>query len=371
MSYWWDTLDEEKYWVEITDRRDIGRDLNCPQTDDRGKPEGSYSLIKAIKPGDVVFHYSTRKQRIEGASVAGGPLEERATTWIAHGRLARLKPIQVQRPGWWLPIYGFSEAKQKLTLAEVRQPGDQAWIYQWIHSKAVDIQNRRNAGERKLQKAIAAPFQRYGGYTLRAQQGYLTKMPVDFINRWTKLSDTVDALSTQQEQLSVLAEVYPFEEAIGSLDGVFVAKSAADYEVEIKSATQRRTRKHEKLVNEAATILTSLGASVSSPHPIDLFITSPVRVIVEAKIGFPTPRYAIRHALGQLHEYRYFLKHFGAKLCVLLEQKPDDALIAYSEIELQLLVAWVNDGVLNCGPSTKRIFTDSGMVFDSQNQLTT
>jgi hypothetical protein len=87
MSYWWDKLDEEKYWVEITDRKDIGKDLNCPQADDRGSPEGSYSLIKAIKPGDIVFHYSTKKQRIEGASVAGGPLEERTTTWIPHGRV--------------------------------------------------------------------------------------------------------------------------------------------------------------------------------------------------------------------------------------------------------------------------------------------
>jgi hypothetical protein len=187
-------------------------------------------------------------------------------------------------------------------------------------------------------------------------------MPVDFINRWTKLSDTVDALSIQQEQLSVLAEVYPFEGAVGSLDGVFVPKSAADYEVEIKSVTQRRTRKHEKLVNEAATILNSFGAIVSSPHPIDLLISSPVRVIVEAKIGLPSPRYAIRHALGQLHEYRYFLKHFDAKLCVLLEQKPDDALIAYAEIELQLMVAWMREGVFDCGPSTKRTFSDSGLV---------
>ena len=362
MSYWWDKLDEEKYWVEITDRKDIGCDLNCPQTDDSGKPEGSYSLIKTIKPGDVVFHYSTRKQRIEGASVAGGPLEERVTTWIPHGRVGRLKPIHAQRPGWWLPIYGFSEAQDKLTLAEVRQPDDKDWIYQWIHSKELEIQSRRKSGERKLQKAIAAPFQRYGGHTLRAQQGYLTKMPVDFINRWTKLSDTVDALSTEQEQLSVLAEVCPFDEAVGSLDGVFVPKSAADYEVEIKSGTQRRTRKHERLVNEAATILTSLGAIVSSAHPIDLLIFSPLMVIVEAKIGFPNARYAIRHALGQLHEYRYFLKHFGAKLCVLLDQKPDDALIAYAEIELQLMVAWVSDGVLAVGPSTKKILTDSGMI---------
>lgn len=115
-------------------------------------------------------------------------------------------------------------------------------------------------------------------------------------------------------------------------------------------------------MNEAATILASLGATVSSPHPIDLLISAPVKVIVEAKIAFPTARYAIRLAVGQLHEYRYFLKHPGTKLCVLLEQKPDDALIAYVENELQLMVAWVSDGALSCGPATAAAFSVSGIT---------
>lgn len=85
-------------------------------------------------------------------------------------------------------------------------------------------------------------------------------------------------------------------------------------------------------------------------------------MIVEAKIALSNPRYAIRHAVGQLHEYRYFLKHPGAKLCVLLEKEPDDALIAYVENELELMVAWVSDGVLSCGPSTQAALSLSGIT---------
>jgi hypothetical protein len=35
-KHWWTGLTEESYWCEITDRSDIGADLRCPQTDERG-----------------------------------------------------------------------------------------------------------------------------------------------------------------------------------------------------------------------------------------------------------------------------------------------------------------------------------------------
>src|SRR5690242_16555378 len=88
-AYWWDSSPRERFWVEITDRKDIGADLHCPQTNDEGKFEWSYSLINHIMPGDIVFHYSTRTKRFEGASVASGPVEERTVYWLAHGTTKR------------------------------------------------------------------------------------------------------------------------------------------------------------------------------------------------------------------------------------------------------------------------------------------
>jgi len=66
MAWWWEASDEEKFWCEITDRRDIGSDLKCPQTDDAGRDYWSYFLIQAVWPGDIVFHYSTRTRPFVG-----------------------------------------------------------------------------------------------------------------------------------------------------------------------------------------------------------------------------------------------------------------------------------------------------------------
>jgi hypothetical protein len=73
MSYRWDQQADERFWCEITDRRDLGSDPKCPQRRENGKPDWSYNLINEVWPGDVVFHYSTRAQRIEGASVKRHP----------------------------------------------------------------------------------------------------------------------------------------------------------------------------------------------------------------------------------------------------------------------------------------------------------
>ena len=43
----------EIYWVEITDRNDIGMDLNAPQRRDDGGEFWGYSLILEPRDGDV------------------------------------------------------------------------------------------------------------------------------------------------------------------------------------------------------------------------------------------------------------------------------------------------------------------------------
>ena len=58
MANWWDELPDERYWCEVTDRPDIGADLKSPQADESGKKQWSYSLLREVWPGDIVFHYS-------------------------------------------------------------------------------------------------------------------------------------------------------------------------------------------------------------------------------------------------------------------------------------------------------------------------
>ena len=62
--------------------------------------------------------------------------------------------------------------------------------------------------------------------------------------------------------------------------------------------------------------------------------------------------FAVREALGQLHEYRYLCGPHEAALCILLDRSPDRATIRYVEDHLGLLVAWVADGAVFGGTKT-------------------
>ncbi len=57
LNTWWDDEPDERYWLEITDRSDLGADLLAPQVDDAGRPYWSYNLVTEVRQGDVVLHW--------------------------------------------------------------------------------------------------------------------------------------------------------------------------------------------------------------------------------------------------------------------------------------------------------------------------
>lgn len=54
---WWASRPEQKFWLEVTRREDLGVNLKAPQTDEQGQAFWSYSLIREIREGDIVYHY--------------------------------------------------------------------------------------------------------------------------------------------------------------------------------------------------------------------------------------------------------------------------------------------------------------------------
>jgi hypothetical protein len=359
MTYWWDSDPTERYWVEITDREDVGKDLHCPTAKANGKKDWSYELIKEVQPGDIVFHYRTRQRAFIGASVVGTPLRDVVDIWIPHGRVGRLKTTHEARPGWLLPIFKHIKSNHPLTLSKLRAHNEKDWIYDWIYTKEKEIAARRKSGERSLQKPVAAPFQRYGKKSgqniLRGNQGYLTKMPLDFIGRWPELSLLVDELSEEQEKLDAARETADLGNEVTE-PGPFVLRNATDYFAFVSARVERRSRKHEALVNRTAIWLQNAGATVELQFPIDLLITAPVKIIIEAKIvSSEKPIFAVRQAVGQLHEYRYFLEHRNALICILLDSSPGEDLIRYVEQELNLLIAWDSGEGMKFGASTKQV----------------
>jgi hypothetical protein len=113
----------------------------------------------------------------------------------------------------------------------------------------------------------------------------------------------------------------------------------------------------------AGEILQALGAKVSTPHPIDLLIEAPAKVIVEAKtVGTGSCGFAIRQAVGQLYEYRHFLRHYDASLCILLDRPPDSPFLTYTEEVLGLNLLWLQDSQLAAGPKSAKSFSEIGVT---------
>lgn len=345
VTRWWSGDPTESYWCEITDRDDIGGDLKCPQRRENGAVDWSYSLVTEIVPADIVFHYSTAAAAFVGASVAGGPLEERSIGWRPKGTSGRANlDDRARRPGWWLPLFSYRAAVDPLTLRELQRPAERGWIKEWTESM-------RERG------SVASPFQLYGATTdrpsLRAAQGYLAKMPRLFVERWPQLASMADALAVQQADMENGLDREP---RIVTRDGTsaFAPKSDTDYIATIRGGVQRRSRSHERLVRLAGEALQRAGAIVSTPHPIDLLVTTPLPIIVEAKtVGSGAVGHAVRQAVGQLHEYRYFIGPREAALCVLVDAEPGIELQEYVEGELGLLLLWHDGKTLLSGPRTR------------------
>ena len=238
---------------------DVGADLKCPQTDETGTAYWSYGLIRAVWPGDLVFHYSTVTKEFVGASVAGGPLEERPITWVPHGTSGRAGARVARdqgRPGWWLPLYEYKPAHEPLRLEELQAPDEQDFIRRWIAA-------RQDGGK------AYAPFQCYPG-RLRAAQGYLTKMPRAFVERWPKLARLEEELAPVEDAMGSLASFYPAPSSRPGIAGEFRPRDSSPYEALVRGGLQRRSRNHERLVEHLAEFLSTRGAAVSNPHPLDL-----------------------------------------------------------------------------------------------------
>ncbi len=89
MKKWWAGLTGEHYWMEITERNDLGADLNAPLADEKGKQNANYALVREAEDGDIVFHLDKHRKAIVAHSVVRGPAWEDQVVWGARGASAR------------------------------------------------------------------------------------------------------------------------------------------------------------------------------------------------------------------------------------------------------------------------------------------
>lgn len=183
INAWWAEKPEENYWMEITDRDELGNDVTAPQWNGAGREEWSYILVTYVKPGDIVFHWHKTlagEPALVGWSEAVGPLSTSSMDWLAHGTRGRARGRASHVPTWTMELGGFTELDAPLTLRELNARREDVLA-------AISATARRNPG------SVYAPFYDYGGRALRAQQAYLTKMPANLVTLLARFSDLAGA----------------------------------------------------------------------------------------------------------------------------------------------------------------------------------
>jgi hypothetical protein len=170
VNTWWAGDPRQRFWLEITDRPDIGVDLHCPQRDAAGNRNTGYSLIWWVEPGDVVFHYSLNERAIVAWSRVAGGVTEAPTVWLSHrGETRRRLQVARAQPGWWLDLDGPFPLERPLTLAELRERGDDV-------RAVLEQLKSAHAG------SLYFPFFFWGGNELRPMQPYLNKLPAELVD---------------------------------------------------------------------------------------------------------------------------------------------------------------------------------------------
>lgn len=183
MNRWWLNLAAERYWLEATDRDDIGVDLHAPETDESGKPNWRYTLFKEAQIGDVVLHYDKRSEEngIVGWSVVAGPPVSAPITWAARGSYAREKGIKPhERPGFIVPLNNLQKLSTPLTLERIRasEAGLRALV--------LNLQHRYGT-------PLYFPFELSNKRPIRLLQGYAFKLPRSFIDLFPNLAGVAPA----------------------------------------------------------------------------------------------------------------------------------------------------------------------------------
>ena len=166
INAWWSADPRQRFWLEITDRPDVGVDLHCPQRGSDGKRSSGFSLIWWVSPGDIVFHYSLTHDGITSWSRAAGPVTEAPTIWRPHRSTTRRRIQQpVPQPGWWLDLDGPFPLQQPLTAAELA-----------THQDDIRVVLRELEGRHR--GSLYFPFFWWAGRQLRPMQYYLNKLPL-------------------------------------------------------------------------------------------------------------------------------------------------------------------------------------------------
>jgi hypothetical protein len=151
---WWESSLEEKFWVESTDRTDIGRNLLAPISTNAGQ-----KLVAFVEDGDVIFHYYQPTKSIVAFSVANGFPKIDEIRWPDR----KMSEIS---PAYKIELINYTELDEPITLKQ-------------IQDNQSSIRTIKSVLDKKYEgKSLYFPFQIPKEKVIQPAQGaYLSKMP--------------------------------------------------------------------------------------------------------------------------------------------------------------------------------------------------
>jgi hypothetical protein len=185
---WWEEDSEQRFWIEITGRLDLGADLHSPKFGSNDKTSHGYESMTHVKSGDIVLHYwqqSGQEPSIVAFSFVTTEANDSTIFWSAQGKDA--KQFTSPRPAWKVNLSSYTPLDQPLTLTTIRGRSDQ-------------ISKIQSSLIAKHGKPIYFPFLLSSKQPIRANQLYLTKFPRELVQLFPELQIATTTADTAFQQ---------------------------------------------------------------------------------------------------------------------------------------------------------------------------
>jgi hypothetical protein len=315
-TYWWSAMQDERSWVEIRRVAEgLGQELRCPFVNAVGRRDGWWELVDDVRAGDCIYHWNADQGRFIGRSFAAAPRHVDAGTGDRIVRLRDFLPLVVD-----------------VGLQQVRGLAPQLGVV------------REAIAEQCPGATLYLPFQ-FRSDGLRLMSNYFAKLPQameQILFGSDGLAETGLPAPPAEDPDDPESEGNETRRGRpGGFLSPFKPRADTDYVSNVAGGPFRRGRKHETLVNDFARWLGDRGLKAASNAAIDLGLVQPP-VIIEAKI-VRGARWAtaIREAVGQLYEYRYFqVVPPGSELLFLASAEIPHKWLDYLSRDRQIGAAW-------------------------------
>lgn len=312
---WWEkTNGSEIFWLEVTGRSDLGTNLKAPQSNEKGGEFWSYSFLKEVRPGDIVFHYSATVRAVVGSSVVSGDCWDDDIVWAARGVLARKANVLPHtRPGWYVGLEDYSELIAPLTIDQIRGRAAD------IRIELAQLKNRVGGA------SLYFPFEDGSTRPLRPVQGYLFKLPSFFVQMFSLAREPRTSRPRSDSGGQIGSDYRRADES--------ASVAQRDPFLVDPALVERASRAHATTQNTLADYVLELGYTPTSPDVDDpnfdlAWRTSTAQWVVEVKsLSKTNEEKQLRLGLGQVLRYQDTLRRHQAlpvEAVLMVERKPTD-----------------------------------------------